>query len=142
MAASFNYLSEKDLVFGYKQIVWYYETQVRNNSTGFNKNRLKRFLDDNGIDISTSVDVEKSSNKVICQKRKSHFYFTQKEYDIPLILRMLRNSFAHSNVQKVKIGGYYFILFSNTYGGKKTFVGQISYSKFQDFVNALKSCRY
>lgn len=142
MANIFNNLSDNDLLFGYKQIVWYYENEVKNGTRGFNKNRLKPFLENKGIAISTSSNIEKASRQTIGQKRKSYLFFSQKGFDIPLILRVLRNSFAHSNVSKILIGGHYYLVIYNFFRGKKTFVGQISYAQFHDFIDALKGCRY
>ena len=141
MPANSPILSDKDLLFGYKQIVLYFENEVRKSKTGFNKRLLKGFLDNNHIVITTSSNVEKNYQEFIGKKRKAFIYFSQKDYDIPMLIRLLRNAFAHGHIKKEKIGGHYYLLFFNQFNNVKTFAGQIPYSHFSAFIGALKGCR-
>ena len=179
MPANSPILSDKDLLFGYKQIVLYFENEVRKSKTGFNKRLLKGFLDNNHLEnlppypalgyllphafmalmrlffissspasfpasmsaSATSSNVEKNYQEFIGKKRKAFIYFSQKDYDIPMLIRLLRNVFAHGHIKKEKIGGHYYLLFFNQFNNVKTFAGQIPYSHFSAFIGALKGCR-
>lgn len=128
----------RELLFAYEQIILYYEREVKNENKKlrFNKRYLKPFLINNNITIETG---QKVSEADLGTKNESFIYLSKKSYDIPTLLRLIRNAFAHNNIRKMRFGKGTFICFWNKTGNNiTTMAGQIKSSSFSLFVDALK----
>ncbi len=137
----FNGLSDAELLFGYKEIVLYYETQVRNNRKGFNKKELDKFLTDIHGQVLCKMNTLYSYNCLLGKVNKSFIHFYASNYDIPLFIYGLRNAYAHANICKQLIGNRYYLCFYNYFGNRYRMVGQVQFSYFKELILTLKTAR-
>ena len=136
-------LSESELQFGYKDIVLYYENEIKKDKTGFNKKNLKKFLDSTSIVLKAKV----TPSSTFQNKKISFLHYTSPNgtSEIVSIFKHLRNCYAHGNVEKREIHKKLYLCFkdvkisSNT--EQTTMIGQIARNKFEDFVKELKKAR-
>lgn len=133
-------LTDNELLFGYKEIVLYYETQVKNNSKGFNKKRLNQLLSRFKIIVDCGVNTPLSFYN-LGRVKKSFIHFAASKYDLPMLLAGLRHAYSHANIEKKKIGGKYYLCFYNLYRSKYRMVGQIPYSHLKELVLEIKDSR-
>lgn len=137
-------LSDSEKLFGYSEIVLYYELNVKNKPQGFNLTKLKKKLNTLSvlpkIIIKQETNINNSTFTQDFQKNPiSFFCFKPVEktvkYSKPAaLIHHLRNSFAHGNVEITKIGTqeyYCFMDISITSSknkqqvSKTTMIGQI-----------------
>ena len=125
MKKRYKTLLDDDLLFGYKEIVLYYESKVKRNPKGFRVSKIKKSLKQLAVyqnDLQTEI--------------KS-----------PSLIYHLRNAYAHNCVEKEKIKGVDFLCFIDRKYYKKsnkvvlTMLGQIPYDVFLDFIGKLKDAR-
>lgn len=133
-------LREKELLYGYKNIVLYYELYIANSA-------IKNF------------DARKARWKQYCKKRHIKFYslnngniqnFQTKAVPFfcfnnngvkktEALFRHLRNAYAHGNVEKVKINSkWWYYCFEDKYRGKVTMQGQIPHGELKELIHELK----
>ena len=108
-------LSDSEKLFGYNEVVLYYELKVKNNPQGFNLTKLKKKLSTLSIipqmiikqekDIDNSIfaqDFQKNPVSFFCFKpvKKDSIQYSQPA----ALIHHLRNSFAHGNVEIIQIG--------------------------------------
>lgn len=138
-------LSDSEKLFGYNEIVLYYELKVKNNSQGFNLTKLKKRLNilliNPQIIIKQEKDIDNSTFAQDFQKNPVSFFCFKPvkkdsiQYSQPAaLIHHLRNSFAHGNVEITKIGAqeYYCFMDIGTKSSKnkqqvskRTMIGQI-----------------
>ena len=139
---------DKELLFGYKEVVLYYEQKVKNNPHGFyfKRSRLQNYLNDKKrtITIKDTLDDAELQRK-FKEYPVSFFCFTRtKAYStIPSLLAHLRNSFAHGSFVIMPIGKQPYYCFTDAYpNGKKkgqiSMIGQIPMKEFRQFIQELK----
>ena len=138
-------LNDKELIYGYKELILYFEQHLKNQPKGFNSNSKKwgEFLSTNGITIAVKVQSEMVQPE---PSKRSFFYFTKsmKESTLFALYRHLRNAYSHGAVGKIKIGNKYYFSFSDkeTYGKKKgqySMFGQIPCGLLSNFVKELQN---
>lgn len=142
-------LLDNDLLFGYKEIVLYYESKVKRNPKGFRVSKIKKSLKQLAMyqdDLQTEI---KSIHKQMFEKEPVPF-FAFGDYHgskVPSLIYHLRNAYAHNCVEKEKIKGVDFLCFIDRKYYKKsnkvvlTMLGQIPYDVFLDFIGKLKDAR-
>lgn len=137
-------LSDSEKLFGYNEIVLYYELKVKNKPQGFNLTKLKKRLNilptTKNITIKQEKDIDNSTFAQDFQKNPvSFFCFKPVEKDVKYskpaaLIYHLRNSFAHGNVEITKIGVEEYYCFKdistkslkkNQQVPKTTMIGQI-----------------
>lgn len=139
---------DKELLFGYKEVILYFEQQIKNNANGFyfKRARLQNYLSDKKREIIIKDNLE---DVELLRKFKeypvSFFCFTRaKTYStIPSLLSHLRNSFAHGSFVIMPINNqpYYCFTDSCPRGKKKgqlSMKGQIPVREFRRFMQELK----
>ena len=138
-------LTDTDLLFGYKEIVLYYESKVKRNPKGFQVSKTKKFLKQLAMyqnDLQTEIT---PVHKQMFEKEPVPFFAFNNKSDsqIPKLLSHLRNAYAHNRVEKEKIKGIVFLCFMDKKSDKgyPTMLGQIPYNVFQDFIGELKGAR-
>lgn len=137
-------LTDSEKLFGYNEIVLYYELKVKNNPKGFNLTKLKKRLSTLSIIPQIIIAQEKDiDNSIFAQdfQKNPVLFFCFKpveksvKYSKPAaLIHHLRNSFAHGNVEITQIGvqEYYCFKDISTKSSKKkqqvpkaTMIGQI-----------------
>lgn len=136
-------LSDTELLFGYKEIVLYYESRVKRNPKGFQVSKLKGWLQRLAIyqnDLQTEI---KPIHRQMFEKEPVAFFAFSDKYNskIPSLLYHLRNSYAHNCIERESIKGEDFICFIDKYRKQNTMLGQIPYGVFTEFVEKLKGVR-
>ena len=128
MPSSYSNVTDCELLFGYKDIVLYYEIQVKNNSRGF---KIKRFM----VYIRRAVPWHPCSKIADVAAHLSisdwqtnpipFFTFANGKNQTADLLRHLRNSCAHGSFFKTNIRGIDFYCFEDyDPSGKLTMKGQ------------------
>lgn len=135
-------LSDRELQFGYKDVVLYYEKKLIKEKTGFNRKRLDNYLKDKKIDLSSKGVVGNNDFK---NKNVSFFQYDKddKLSEIVSLFKHLRNSFAHGNVEKTYINKRPYYCFEDCYTagkkkGQQSMIGQIPQRDFKGFITELK----
>lgn len=137
----YNGLSDKDLLFGYKEIVLYYEAQVRNKGKGFNKRLLKEIFTKSEVKVRCGEDTHHSYNHLLGKEDYSFIHFSASEYSIPMLIKGLRDAYAHNRISKVHIGKRYYICFYNLYNDEYKMVGQMPFPQLRQLINTIKKTR-
>lgn len=136
-------LTDPDLLFGYKEIVLYYESKVKWHPKDFNVSRIRKCLKQLAIyqdDLQTEI---KPIHRQMFENEPVAFFAFSDKYNskIPSLLYHLRNSYAHNCVERESIKGEDFICFIDKYRKQTTMLGQIPYDVFLEFVEKLKGAR-
>ena len=147
-------LNGKEKLFGYNDIVLYFELHVKNTPQGFNYNRLHNYLVAHQITIKEEKDVVNSPFMQDFQKKPvSFFCFKPKQQNksqnkvyystLAALLYHLRNSFAHALVEITMIDRKQYYCFNdiNPRSNDISMVGQIPKPLFDKFIDAIKSNR-
>lgn len=139
---------DKELLYGYKEVVLYYELQVKTNPHGFyfNRARLQNYLNDKKKTITIKDNLEDTElQRKFKEYPVSFFCFTRtKTYStIPSLLAHLRNSFAHGSFVIMPIGKQLYYCFTDIYPNRKkkgqiSMKGQIPVKEFKKFMQELK----
>lgn len=145
-------LNDKAKLFGYNDIVLYFELQVKNTPQGFNYNRLHNYLVAHQITILQAKSVAKSTFMQDFQKNPvSFFCFKPKKQDktqinystLAALLYHLRNSFAHAlvEIRMIDRKQYYCFMDINPKSNDISMIGQIPKSLFVKFIDEIKANR-
>ncbi len=150
-------LNDKEKLFGYNDIVLYFELQVKNTPQGFNYNRLHNYLAAHQITIKEEKDIINSPFMQDFQQNPVSFFCFKPAYrnsvrysTLAALLYHLRNSFAHALVEITIIGRQQYYCFkdispsSNKKQGANpqiTMIGQIPKSLFVNFIDEIKANR-
>ena len=150
-------LNGKEKLFGYNDIVLYFELHVKNTPQGFNYNRLLNYLVTRQITIKEEKNIGNSPFMQDFQKNPVAFFcFKPKKQNnvnystLAALLYHLRNSFAHALVEITMIGRqqYYCFMDISPSSNKKqganpqvTMIGQIPKSLFDKFIDEIKANR-
>ena len=139
---------DNELLFGYKEVVLYYEQKVKNSPHGFyfKRSRLQNYLNDKKRTITLKDNLD---NTELLRKFKEYpvsffcFSRTKTHSTIPSLLAHLRNSFAHGNFVIMPIEKHLYYCFTDIYfkGKKKgqiSMKGQIPVKAFRKFILELK----
>lgn len=139
---------DRELLFGYKEVVLYFEQQIKDNPNGFyfKRKRLQEYLNNkkNKITIKDKFDDAELLRK-FKEYPVSFFCFNRtKTYStVPSLLSHLRNSFAHGSFSIMSINKQPYYCFNDIYptGKKKgqiSMIGQIPMKEFRTFIQELK----
>ena len=143
MKKRYKTLSDDDLLFGYKEIVLYYESKVKRNSKGFRVSKIKKSLKQLAIyqdDLQTVI--EPIHQQMFEKEPVAFFAFNCKSGSkIPKLLAHLRNAYAHNCVERENIKDVDFLCFMDKYNKRTTMLGQIPVVVFEDFIGKLKEAR-
>lgn len=141
-------LLDGELLFGYKNIILYYESEIKNNHKGFNvgNSKLKKYLEENHIELAYE-NTNNIKNRLCSYGVDSISFFTftkvtSKGFSkIPSLFYHLRNAFAHNNVDKKTIDGVEYYCLIDLYNDKYTLVGQIPITIYYEFIQNIKESR-
>ena len=143
MKKRYKTLLDDDLLFGYKEIVLYYESKVKRNPKGFRVSKIKKSLKQLAMyqdDLQTAI--EPIHKQMFEQEPVPFFAFGDKfNSKVPSLIYHLRNAYAHNCVEREKIKGVDFLCFMDKYNGNLTMLGQIPYDVSEDFIEKLKATR-
>ena len=139
---------DKELLFGYKEVVLYYEQKVKNNPHGFyfKRPRLQNYLNDKKriITLKDNLDDTELQRK-FKEYHVSFFCFsrTKAHSTIPSLLAHLRNSFAHGSFVIMPIDKQLYYCFTDIYPNSKkkgqiSMKGQIPVKAFRKFILEFK----
>lgn len=140
-------LSDKDIVFGYNEILLFYEEFLANQRNGFKPSTnkiLKDYLKEKKI-ILAFKNIEEDFPK---HKTTAKSFFNCKAYSnesqLHALFRHLRNAYAHGHVELVKIKHKQFYSFEDKYTsgsrkGQASMIGQIYHKDLSNFITVLKS---
>ena len=130
-------------MFGYKEIVLYYESKVKRNPKGFKVSKIKKFLKQLAMYQNTLQTVIEPIHKQMFEKETVSFFAFRDKFNskVPSLIYHLRNAYAHNCVEKENIKGQDFLCFMDKYNGSLTMLGQIQYDVFDDFMENLKATR-
>ena len=143
-------LNGKEKLFGYNDIVLYFERQVKNTPQGFNYNRLLNYLVTRQITIKEEKNISNSAFMQDFQKNPVSFFCFKPAYrnsvrysTLAALLYHLRNSFAHALVEITIIGRqkYYCFKDINPSSNSTSMIGQIPKSLFVKFIDEIKANR-
>lgn len=143
-------LNDKEKLFGYNDIMLYFELQVKNTPQGFNYNRLHNYLAAHQITIKEEKDIINSPFMQDFQKNPVSFFCFKPAYrnsvrysTLAALLYHLRNSFAHALVEITMIGGkqYYCFKDINPSSNSSSMIGQIPKPLFVKFIDDIKANR-
>ncbi len=147
-------LNSKEKLFGYNDIVLYFELRVKNKQKGFNYNRFHNYLVAHQMTIVQAKSIVNSSFMQDFQKNPvSFFCFKPKQQDksqnkvyystLAALLYHLRNSFAHALVEITMIGKqqYYCFMDINPQSNDISMIGQIPKSLLVKFIDEIKDNR-
>jgi len=140
-------LSDKELLFGYKEIILYFEKVIKKSSNGFNARNQKfnSFLKEHDITIEykTTDELKNETNNTEAFFLFTFSYQKSKQLSIlPSLLNHLRNSFAHGLVSKKKIKKTVYLCFKDYNTSINcTMRGQIPNKSFVPFIAALKQAK-
>ncbi len=131
----------------YINILLVWERKYKLQKTGYSiRNKyFKEFIHLRGLGIYVAKDkkgIKKDINKILKEKdlsnsKDNYFVFqsnTSYAYDI---FRHLRNSVAHGNYTKEKIGKNSYLNFKDTYRNKLTMFGQVKCTDLEDLIFTL-----
>ena len=143
-------LNGKEKLFGYNDIVLYFERQVKNTPQGFNYNRLLNYLVTRQITIKEEKNISNSAFMQDFQKNPVSFFCFKPAYrnsvrysTLAALLYHLRNSFAHALVEITMIGKqqYYCFMDINPQSNDISMIGQIPKSLLVKFIDEIKDNR-
>lgn len=134
-------LNKGELLYGYKNIVLYYEQNVVNAATSFDarKSRWKKYCKKSHIkfdylNYKYINNFQTKSFPFFCYNNRSGETRTE------ALFRHLRNAYAHGNVEKIKINNqwWYYCFEDKNDSGKVTMQGQIPERKLKELIQELK----
>lgn len=143
MKKRYKTLTDADLLFGYKEIVLYYESKVKRNPKGFKVAKIKNSLKQLAMYQDDFQTVIEPIHKQMFEKEPIAFFaFNNKSGSIiPKLLAHLRNAYAHNCVERENIKGVDFLCFIDKYHKRTTMLGQIPVVDLEDFIGKLKEAR-
>ena len=138
-------LADKELLFGYKDVLLYYEQHVKLYPNGYALKRLQKYLELQHITLVNNMkDLALQQN--FQQKPVSFFCFnlTKRHSTLASLLYHLRNSFAHALVEITMISNRPYYCFKDVYpnkqkAGQVSMIGQIPKKAFKGFIQELKA---
>lgn len=138
-------LNDTELLFGYKEVVLYYEQHVKQYPNGYALRRLQKYLNLQHITIVDDMnDLVLQQN--FQQKPVSFFCFNLAKGHSTLasLLYHLRDSYAHALVEITKIGNRPYYCFMDIYPkgpkvGQTSMIGQIPKRALKGFIQELKA---
>lgn len=143
MKKRYETLADNDLLFGYKEIVLYYESKVKRHPKNFKVARIKKSLKRLAMyqdDLQTVI--EPIHRQMFEKEAVAFFAFSDKfGSQIPSLIYHLRNAYAHNCVERENIKGEDFLCFMDKNNGSLTMLGQIQYANFIEFISELKGAR-
>ena len=138
-------LTDKELLFGYKEVLLYYEQHVKLYPNGYALKRLQKYLDLQHITLEDNMK-GLALQQNFQQKPVSFFCFnlTKGHSTLASLLYHLRNSFAHALVEITMIGNRPYYCFKDIYprrqnAGQASMIGQIPKRAFKGFIQELKA---
>ncbi len=138
-------LTDKELLFGYKEVLLYYEQHVKLYPNGYALKRLQKYLNLQHIILEDNMK-GLALQQNFQQKPVSFFCFNLKKGHSTLasLLCHLRNSFAHALVETTMIDNRPFYCFKDVYpngqkAGQTSMIGQIPKRVFKGFIKELKA---
>lgn len=143
-------LNGKEKLFGYNNIVLYFELQVKNTPQGFNNNRLRNYLVAHQITIKEEKAIVNSPFIQDFQKKPVTFFCFKPAYrksvqysTLASLLYHLRDSFAHALVEITMINRQQYYCFKdiNPKTNSVSMIGQIPKPLFVKFIDELKANR-
>ncbi len=143
MKKRYRTLSNPDLLFGYKEIVLYYESKVKRNPRGFQVSKIKKSLKQLAMYQDDFQTVIMPIHKQIFEKEPVSFFAFGDKFNskVPSLIYHLRNAYAHNCVERENIKGADFLCFMDKYNKQTTMLGQIPVDVFEDFIRKLKEAR-
>ena len=143
MKKRYKTLLDDDLLFGYKEIVLYYESKVKRHPKDFKVARIKKSLKLLAMYQDDLQTVIEPIHKQMFEKDPIAFFaFNNKSGSkIPKLLAHLRNAYAHNCIERENIKGVDFMCFMDKYRKQITMLGQIPAVAFENFVGKLKEAR-
>lgn len=143
MKKRYKTLLDDDLLFGYKEIVLYYESKVKRHPKDFKVARIKKSLKLLAMYQDDLQTVIEPIHRQMFEKEPVSFFAFGDKYDskVPSLIYHLRNAYAHNCVERENIKGVDFLCFMDKYRKQTTMLGQIPYSEFSGFIAKLKEAR-
>lgn len=138
-------LTDKELLFGYKEVLLYYEQHVKLYPNGYALKRLQKYLnlqhiilEDNMKGLALQQNFQQKPVSFFC------FNLTKGHSTLASLLYHLRNSFAHALVETTMINNRPYYCFKDVYPnrqktGQASMIGQIPKRAFKGFIQELKA---
>jgi len=151
MAHKYETLSDAELLFGYKEIVLYYETVITHDSKGFDVgekefqsfikgHQIVLFFQNNQDEVAVHDSLKDYESNPV-----AFFSFSPSKgmAQVPSLLSHLRNCFAHGGVTNKEIGKTTYFCFEDydPITKKYSLKGQIPTTQFKEFINKLKQSK-